>query len=103
MPQTRHRHAMREQPEPTDEAVLAFAVSSREPDRDVDQRDLAWGLAEQERLEIGAALAARGSDPASAPTTPRAPRRPHALASQRPPPRLGPPDCRPALPLSTTQ
>ena len=45
---------------PTDEAVFAFAVTRREPDRDADQRDLAWWLAEQERLEIRAALAARG-------------------------------------------
>ena len=49
--------ATRAQLAPTDEAVLAFAVTSREPDRDVDQRDLAWWLAEQERLEIRAALA----------------------------------------------
>ncbi len=51
---------MRAQLAPTDEAVLAFAVTSREPDRDVDERDRAWWLARQERLEIRAALAARG-------------------------------------------
>ena len=43
----------------TDEAILAFAVTSREPDRDV-QHDLAWWLAQEERLEIRSELAARG-------------------------------------------
>jgi hypothetical protein len=44
----------------TDEAVIAFAVTSREPDRDVPADELAWWLAQQERAEIRAALAARG-------------------------------------------
>ena len=44
----------------TDEAILAFAVTSREPDRDVDQHDLAWWLAQEERLEIRAELATSG-------------------------------------------
>ncbi len=52
--------AMRAQLAPTDKAVFAFAVTRREPDRGVDQRDLAWWLAEQERVEIRVALAARG-------------------------------------------
>ncbi len=44
----------------TDEAILAFAVTFREPDRDVHQNDLAWWLAQQERLEIRSELAAHG-------------------------------------------
>jgi hypothetical protein len=44
----------------TEDAILAFAVTSREPDRDVDQHDLAWWLAQEERLEIRAELAASG-------------------------------------------
>jgi hypothetical protein len=44
----------------TDEAVLEFAVTSREPDRDVHQNDLAWWLAQEERLEIRAELATSG-------------------------------------------
>ena len=44
----------------TDEAILAFAVTSREPDRDVHQNDLAWWLAQEERLEIRAELATSG-------------------------------------------
>jgi hypothetical protein len=44
----------------TDEAVIAFAVTSREPDRDVHQHDLAWWLAQEERLEIRSELAANG-------------------------------------------
>jgi len=35
----------------TDEAVLAFAVTSREPDRDVPADELAWWLMRQERME----------------------------------------------------
>jgi hypothetical protein len=52
--------ATRAQLAPTDEAVIAFAVTSREPDHDVHRDDLAWWLAQQERMEIRAALAARG-------------------------------------------
>jgi hypothetical protein len=52
--------ATRAQLAPTDAAILAFAVTSREPDRDVHRGDLAWWLAEQERMEIRSALAARG-------------------------------------------
>jgi hypothetical protein len=44
----------------TDEAIIAFAVTSREPDRDVDQHELAWWLAQEERLEIRSELAASG-------------------------------------------
>lgn len=44
----------------TEEAVLAFAVTSREPDRDVHRDDLAWWLAQQERMEIRAELATSG-------------------------------------------
>jgi hypothetical protein len=44
----------------TDDAILAFAVTSREPDRDVHQDDLAWWLAQEERLEIRSELAASG-------------------------------------------
>ena len=44
----------------TEEAILAFAVTSREPDRDVDQHDLAWWLAQEEQLEIRSELAANG-------------------------------------------
>ena len=44
----------------TEEAIIAFAVTSREPDRDVHRGDLAWWLAQQERLEIRAELATRG-------------------------------------------
>ena len=51
---------MRAQIAATDEAILAFAVTSREPDRDVPGDELAWWLAQQERAEIRAALAARG-------------------------------------------
>ena len=52
--------ATRAQLASTDEAVIAFAVTSREPDRDVPTDELAWWLAQQERTEIRAALAARG-------------------------------------------
>jgi hypothetical protein len=41
----------------TDEAILAFAVTDREPDADVPQAELAGWLAQQERLEIRAELA----------------------------------------------
>lgn len=44
----------------TDEAILSFAVTSREPDREVHRGDLAWWLAQQERMEIRAALATSG-------------------------------------------
>ncbi len=44
----------------TEEAVLAFAVTFREPDRDVDRNDLAWWLAQEERTEIRAELAVSG-------------------------------------------
>jgi hypothetical protein len=44
----------------TDEAILAFAVTTREPDRDIDTADLAWWLERQERMEIRAELAASG-------------------------------------------
>ena len=51
---------MRAQLADTEEAILAFAVTSREPDRDVHRDDLAWWLAQQERLEIRSELAAHG-------------------------------------------
>src|SRR5687767_6734138 len=44
----------------TDEAVLAFAVTSREPDRDIPEDELAWWLRLQEQLEIRAELSANG-------------------------------------------
>jgi hypothetical protein len=44
----------------TDEAIIAFAVTSREPDRDVHPGDLAWWLAQEERLEIRDELASHG-------------------------------------------
>jgi hypothetical protein len=44
----------------TDEAILAFAVTFREPDRDVHRNDLAWWLAQEERMEIRAELATSG-------------------------------------------
>jgi hypothetical protein len=44
----------------TEEAILAFAVTLREPDRDVHEDDLAWWLERQERLEIRSELAASG-------------------------------------------
>jgi hypothetical protein len=44
----------------TDEAILAFAVTFREPDRDVHRNDLARWLAQEERMEIRADLASRG-------------------------------------------
>jgi hypothetical protein len=44
----------------TEEAILAFAVTFREPDGDVHQNDLAWWLAQEERLEIRSELAASG-------------------------------------------
>ncbi|MGH2949260.1 MAG: hypothetical protein ACRDPC_23900 [Solirubrobacteraceae bacterium] len=48
---------------PLDESrqeVIQHAVTSREPDRDVADEDLAFWLALQERLEIRADLAAHG-------------------------------------------
>jgi hypothetical protein len=44
----------------TDEAILGFAVTSREPDADVPHGELAWWLAQQERIEIRAELAGSG-------------------------------------------
>jgi hypothetical protein len=44
----------------TDAAILTFAVTRREPDRHVHHGDVAWWLAQQERIEIRAALAGRG-------------------------------------------
>lgn len=44
----------------TDEAVLAFAVTFREPDAEVCAGDLAWWLAQEERIEIRDELASSG-------------------------------------------
>jgi hypothetical protein len=44
----------------TDEAVLRFAVTTRQPDRDVHPGDRAWWVATEERLEIRRELRARG-------------------------------------------
>jgi hypothetical protein len=44
----------------TEEAIIAFAVTFREPDRDVHRNDLAWWLAQDERMEIRAELATSG-------------------------------------------
>ena len=44
----------------TDEAILAFAVTTREPDHEVHPQDWAWWIAREERLEIRADLAASG-------------------------------------------
>jgi hypothetical protein len=44
----------------TEEAILASSVTFREPDRDVHQHDLAWWLAQEERMEIRAELATSG-------------------------------------------
>jgi hypothetical protein len=44
----------------TDEAVLLFAVTTRQPDRDVHRGDLAWWIAREERYEIRAELSANG-------------------------------------------
>jgi hypothetical protein len=41
-------------------AILAFAVTDREPDPDIADRELAWWLARQERAEVRAELAAAG-------------------------------------------
>ena len=60
MPTPMPSAATRAQLASIDEAVLAFAVTSREPDCDVATGELAWWLALQERMEIRAALAARG-------------------------------------------
>ncbi len=60
MPNPATATSMRAQLADTDEAILAFAVTSREPDRDVHQNDLAWWLALQERIEIRAELASHG-------------------------------------------
>ena len=40
----------------SDEETIWHAVTSREPDRDVADRELAWWLGLQERLEIRAEL-----------------------------------------------
>ena len=40
--------------------IFRSAVTTREPDQDVADEDLAWWLALQERLEIRAELAAHG-------------------------------------------
>jgi hypothetical protein len=52
--------SMRAQLADTDEAIIAFAVTFREPDRDVHRNDLAWWLAQEERMEIRAELATSG-------------------------------------------
>ena len=44
----------------SDEETIRHAVTSREPDRDVADQDLAWWLGLQERLEIRADLARAG-------------------------------------------
>jgi hypothetical protein len=44
----------------TESAILAFAVTSREPDADVPRDELAHWLALQERAEIRSELRARG-------------------------------------------
>jgi hypothetical protein len=51
---------MRAQLADSDDAILAFAVISREPDRDVHQADMARWRSEQERTEIRDELAGRG-------------------------------------------
>ena len=52
--------AMREQLADSEAAILAYAVTRREPDRDVAPGDLAWWLERQETLEIRGELAASG-------------------------------------------
>ena len=52
--------AMREQLADSETAILAYAVTRREPDRDVAPGDLAWWLERQESLEIRGELAASG-------------------------------------------
>jgi hypothetical protein len=52
--------ATRAQLADSDEAIVAFAVTDREPDRDVPTDELAWWLLQQERIEIRAELAATG-------------------------------------------
>lgn len=44
----------------TSEETIRLAVTSRQPDGDVHEDDIAWWLALQERIEIRAELAARG-------------------------------------------
>jgi hypothetical protein len=44
----------------TDEAILRFAVTTRQPDREVPREEIAAWLKRQERLEIRAELAASG-------------------------------------------
>ncbi len=60
MPTAMTSAATRAQLASIDESVIAFAVTRRERDRDVPTGELAWWLAQQERMEIRAALAARG-------------------------------------------
>jgi hypothetical protein len=60
MPNPVTTEAMRAQLADTEEAVLAFAVTLREPDSDVHHGDLAWWLARQERLETRDELAPHG-------------------------------------------
>lgn len=44
----------------SDEEIVMFAVTSREPDRDVPAAEVPWWLELQERMEIRAELASRG-------------------------------------------
>jgi hypothetical protein len=44
----------------TDEEIVRLAVTSRQPDHEVHEDDIAWWLAMQERIEIRAELAASG-------------------------------------------
>jgi hypothetical protein len=44
----------------SEEEILERAVTSRQPDRDVPDEELAWWLALQERLETRAELANAG-------------------------------------------
>lgn len=44
----------------TDDAIRAFAVTSREPDRDVHQGDVTCSPAQQERIEIAPGSPAAG-------------------------------------------
>ena len=53
-------HSTRAQLADTEKAILAFAVTFREPERDVDQHEFAWWLAQEERIEIRAELATSG-------------------------------------------
>jgi hypothetical protein len=44
----------------TSEETIRLAVTSRQPDGDVHEDDIAWWLALQERIEIRTELAASG-------------------------------------------